>query len=132
MRRWRIGLVCAVGMVLAVLTAARVHVWGDERALWAEAVSRAPLKPRPWVNLGRQYQLHGQALLAADAYREALRVAQRPGRAMDERIATEAIALINLSVLRSDRGLAVSAMQLLGREPDVVLRHAWVTRGLSR
>jgi hypothetical protein len=54
--------------VMAVLTAARVHVWSSERRLWTEAAQHSPLKPRPWINLAREYALDGQDALAVGLF----------------------------------------------------------------
>jgi hypothetical protein len=50
------GLVAAAILVLAILAAhaaqVRIRVWSDPRALWTEAVTRAPGSARAWNNLG--------------------------------------------------------------------------------
>ena len=50
------GLVAAAMLVVAVLAGRAVHgrirVWSDPRALWTEAVTRAPGSARAWNNLG--------------------------------------------------------------------------------
>jgi hypothetical protein len=50
------GLVVAALLAVAVLAGraahARIRVWADPRALWTEAVTRAPASPRAWNNLG--------------------------------------------------------------------------------
>lgn len=96
----RIGGAVVACVVLAWLTAARVHVWGDERALWQEAVARAPLKPRPWINLGNQFRLRGSDGLAEYCYRQAIAVAV--DRPPVERDASTRIAEANLARLHVD------------------------------
>src|SRR5437763_2572420 len=49
-RAWAAGGVAAVLMVLSLL---RTQVWMSDRALWSEAVERAPEKVRPKIQLAR-------------------------------------------------------------------------------
>jgi hypothetical protein len=49
-RRWA---AVSVAAVLAALSIVRTQVWRDDRALWTEAVKRAPQKVRPKVQLAR-------------------------------------------------------------------------------
>ena len=44
----------------ALLTHAYVRVWRSDLELWAHAASRAPLKPRPAVNLAQALIRSGQ------------------------------------------------------------------------
>ncbi len=44
--------VLAVALLAARQVRARIHVWSDRRALWTEAVTRAPGSVRAWNNLG--------------------------------------------------------------------------------
>jgi tetratricopeptide (TPR) repeat protein len=54
---------------LAGLSVMRAQLWTDDRALWTEAVERAPKKLRPKLMLARMSDL-GDALLLLDAARE--------------------------------------------------------------
>lgn len=130
MRVLRISLLVAVGMAWAVSTAARVHVWGDERLVWMEAVQASPTQPRPWVNLGRQYALLGDRQLAAKAYMEAIRLAtERPDL---ERRASVAFALVNLALLEWETaplvadGRVFAATQLLPHDPTITTTYTWI------
>jgi hypothetical protein len=51
--RWNLKLLAAAGVALLVLSAMRTNVWSTERALWEEAVERAPDKIRPRIQLAR-------------------------------------------------------------------------------
>lgn len=104
MRAGRVLVVVAVGVALAISTASRVHVWTDEQRLWADAAEKAPRKPRPWVNLGKQYQLAGDTTRAKRAYETAIALASDPSRGRDERVAGRAIAEANLALLWSAQG----------------------------
>ena len=86
-----------VGVVLALTTMTRVSTWQDERRLWAEAALQSPLKPRPWLNLGRQWHLAGDLEQAAVTYRHAADVAASPARSPDERRIGLAYAEHNLA-----------------------------------
>ena len=99
MREVRLLALVAVGTVLVLTAAARVHVWGDEHRLWREAVRVSPTKPRPWINLGREYALIGADALAAAAYRTAANVASAPGRSPIERAEAQAVAARNVAAL---------------------------------
>lgn len=93
--------ICAVVLVgLALSTAARVALWsGPEVRLWQEATERAPLKVRPWVNLGNQYTAIGQFERAERAYLTAIDASHNPARGWDERIVGRALAEVNLGIL---------------------------------
>lgn len=111
----------------------RIALWGNERALWADAVAQAPGKPRPWVNLGRQYALDGALGLAEDAYRRGMRAADAPGRSLDERVFGYGIGAANVALLRCkagdvDSAVAVTAAALERRPAPTSLRevHAWL------
>lgn len=69
------AIVAVVVLAWVAITAARVHVYGDERLVWMEAVQQAPLKPRPWINLGRQFALVGADHIAEQYYGRAMSLA---------------------------------------------------------
>jgi hypothetical protein len=85
--------------VLALTTSARVVVWQDERRVWTEATERSPLKPRPWINLGVQYERVGATAAARVCYERALVVSQAVARSADERDRGVRIARANLTRL---------------------------------
>ncbi len=70
----------AIGLALALVTVSRGNVWRSERALWAEAVERAPGKVRPRIQLSRA--------LPADQAIEVLEKARRLAPE-DARVQTE-------------------------------------------
>lgn len=128
----RILWLLAVGAALAVSTASRVEVWGDERALWLNAVQQAPDSPRPWVNLARQYALSGDIDRAEAANERAIWVAQ--ARTYDDGRASVAFAWANLALIRWNRGdhqaagqLIAQAHQRLPDEPAITKVYAWLT-----
>lgn len=91
-----------MGVLLALMamgTHARVRVWSSELAVWTEAARVSPHKPRPFVNLGREYALIGDAERARRAYTHAERLADAPGRSWIERDATHAVVARNLTLL---------------------------------
>lgn len=104
MRLGRISILVVGGLVLSLLTATRVQTWRGDLPLWAEAVRQSPDKPRPWVNLGKQYHLRGQHALAAWAYQTAIDLSGRAGRSRDEQVYGSAIAGANLALLRYQQG----------------------------
>ncbi len=131
----RVSLIVG-GLLLSLLTSSRVHVWGDERLLWMEAVRVSPDKPRPWVNLGKQYAIHGELALAVDAFQESIRRAANPARSRDEQVLGRALAEANLAVLRYQQGDRVTALQMVdaivARHPrlsSVIALQAWMRGG---
>lgn len=98
--------VIVLGAILALSTMTRVRVWTDgELALWAEAAERAPTKPRPWINLGRQYQIRHQYVDAEHAYRMAIQAAiARPESPDESRIgqAYGGANLVTVLLMRQD------------------------------
>lgn len=58
--------------LLAALTFAQNGVWADEARLWRNAARYAPLKPRPFINLGRALEASGDDLGAKLAYERAV------------------------------------------------------------
>lgn len=108
----RIATAVAVAVLWTGLTSQRVALWTSERALWANAVAHAPLKPRPWVNLGKQYALEGADRLAADAYETGIRLTQAPLRSREEQIVGRAVGEMNLALLRLETGDVHAALTL--------------------
>lgn len=105
MRRRLLGsALVVVGLMVGLTTRHRTQLWTDERALWADAVQKAPAKPRPWVNLGRQAALRGAVGGARRAYWQALIVAQAPGRSAAERLYGSGYAQANLALLLMAEG----------------------------
>lgn len=92
----------------------RAALWGDEAALWADAADQAPAKPRPRLNLGRQYELDGEIASAEDAYRQAMQLAAAPSRSVNERGDTRGIATANLALMRCRAGDRAGALALTG------------------
>lgn len=105
MRIARVLLGVAVGAAMALTVTSQVHRWQSERSVWMAAVQHAPHKPRPWINLGREYALEGNDALAADAYRTA--IAESVGRP-DGHLSI-GIAAMNLTLLAMSRGDLASA-----------------------
>lgn len=101
-----------------------------------EAVQVSPDKPRPWVNLGKQYAIHGDTSLAVWAFRESIVRAASPVRSRDEQILGRALAEANLAVLQYQHGDRVVALQMveaiLARHPrlaSVIALRAWMRGG---
>ena len=63
--------VVASAGVVTLAVHGRVRVWSDPRALWTEAVTRAPGSARAWNNLGLVV-LESDPRAAADALRRAV------------------------------------------------------------
>lgn len=107
------ALLLVVGVSLPLTTTARLHVWGDERLLWTEAVSHSPLKPRPLMNLGREYVLHGADRLAVLAYQRAVGLTEGTEReAVEGPMRVRHQALLNLALAMAQGGDYQEALRL--------------------
>ena len=56
----------------SILTYQRNEVWQDRKALWMDAISKAPLNPRPYYNLGFVYMMDDNRERAMHFYNKAL------------------------------------------------------------
>lgn len=112
----RIAAVVVVAVLWTVITSQeRVPLWTNEPALWVDAAAHAPLKPRPWINLGKQYVIDGDEALATEAYETGIRLAQAPGRSREEQIVGRAVGEINLALLQLQTGHVYEAVSLAGQ-----------------
>lgn len=124
-----------VGLLLSLITASRVPVWGDEARLWSEATRQSPQKPRPWVNLANMLANRGATDMAIRTYQTAIRRASLPSRSRNERVLGRALAEANLAILTFRQGDRETAMQMVdaivARDPSirsVVSLQAWMQR----
>ncbi len=122
---WRGPVLAAlVGLALVAggLTVARVAVWGDEVALWEDAVTKAPNSAIPRINLGVAYARRGDAERAIAAYREAIALSPNSKK-----------AYYNLGTLHYGRGEYAPARQALEAAVALDSQHmaALVTLGLT-
>lgn len=128
-------LVAVVGTACLSTTASRVDRWrGGNLALWQDATVTSPAKPRPWVNLGREYAITRDLEPAAAAYEAAIRTASVPTRGRDERLNARAIAEANLGVLRYQQGrpddgaaLITAAHDRVVTDPNIARVFSWMT-----
>lgn len=111
----------------------RAQLWADEPGLWADAVAQAPAKPRPLMNLAKQYVIDGDVAAADAAYRQAMALASATGRSQDERIHGVGLAATNLALLRCRAGdrlgaLAITTAALKHRPVSTTLAevHSWL------
>lgn len=126
-------ILVTVGAAWAVLTSARVQDWTDERRVWQAAVQHAPEKPRPWINLGRQYARDGADRLALEAYQRAIALSADPRRPQEDRRIARAIAEANLALLwhregwtGEARSLIAIAVDRLPGDPSIAATAAWI------
>jgi tetratricopeptide (TPR) repeat protein len=115
----------ALGVALALGTAARARVWSSERSLWEDTAAKAPL--HPWVNnnLGIVYLRAGELDRAEGLFRAAL--ARRPA------LATAWVNLGNVRMARGDPAGAVDAYRRgLEERPDAHEVHYNLGLGLAR
>lgn len=76
-----------------------VRVWQSDLTLWTHAARVAPLKPRPYVNLGVALILAGQFGAARAAFEHAEAVAQLPHVPVWDRQDAQRAAAANLRAL---------------------------------
>lgn len=65
-------LIAALSISLGIMTYSRNQVWKTEIALWEDAARKAPLKSRPWNNLGFAYYKNNDDDRSARALQKAL------------------------------------------------------------
>jgi tetratricopeptide (TPR) repeat protein len=108
---WRWLLILAWLAVLAMTAHRRLDVWQNEETLWADAAAKAPLKPRPVLNLGRVHELRGDLGFAEQSYRDVIHLASDRRRG-DWQFA-KAAAESNLAHVFIKQGRFASAMTVI-------------------
>lgn len=98
---------------LSLATSIRCRVWASDRALWADAVEKAPLKPRVVMNDGRAHELAGDTEAAERAYRRVIGLSFDQRRSLYVRRFSQAAAEVNLAHLDMKAGRLASAMRKL-------------------
>lgn len=78
--RLRIAAVALIFLVWAGLSARRVAVFRTERTLWADAVAKAPSKPRPVMDYGRALEMDGDLAGAEQQFRAVIPLTLDPRR----------------------------------------------------
>jgi protein O-mannosyl-transferase len=68
------GVICTVGIICALWTFERNHVWGDSVALGLDTVTKSPNKPRAHFNLGVALGGRNRLEEAIDHYLKALEI----------------------------------------------------------
>lgn len=68
-------VVVVVAGLWLVATTDQIRIGRDPLQVWTNAVQQAPLKPRPWVNLGSEYEARGASGLREYAYNQAMGLA---------------------------------------------------------
>ena len=100
-------------LVLAWLTSARTVVFQSNLALWTDASQKAPTKPRPTLNYGRELELAGDVVRAEAFYREVIAQVWDPRRPPYARLSGQAAAETNIAHLRLKAGKGASALEIL-------------------
>jgi hypothetical protein len=112
-------------------TSVRARVWTDELALWQQAVTHSPEKPRAWANLAAQTARAGALPLAEQYYALADVKALAAGRSMAEQTIGHAILQTNLALFQADRGEYPEALARLAalstKTADTLEVMAWLT-----
>lgn len=127
MRCLRRGAVVVLGLCLLLSTAARVQTWGSPWHLWATAVAHSPEKPRPRINLAREYEARGAEGLAAYEYRQAISLSHHAARMRVEGpMRSGDVARLNLARLSAAAGRYDEALTLLAAIQPRPAR-SWVT-----
>ncbi len=113
MRHWRWAVIGIWLTGLAVTTHTRLAVWQSELTLWTDAARKAPLKPRPVMDLGRAQEIGGDLASAQAAYRRTIELTKDERRG-DRRFA-KASAQSNLAHVYMKQGMFASAMIMLNK-----------------
>ena len=111
LRRW------ALFGGLAVLTWHGQPRWTSEMAVWQQAVTVTPHRPRPLVNLGSTYDHAGQRWQANVAYKQALGESYDLRRGSQWRREVKATVEVNIAHVLMEQGYLASAM----RELDITI-----------
>jgi tetratricopeptide (TPR) repeat protein len=91
-----LAVALVIAGVLGVAAAARNQVWQSALALWADASTKAPQKPRIWVNYGTALHFAGRYEEAVKAYDRALALGYDPTVPVELVVRNTALALVRL------------------------------------
>lgn len=129
------GPAVVVGLLLllcAWLTVDRLAVWQSPLTLWADAVTKAPQRPRPWVNYGVALSAAGETDQAIAAYQRARTLATDPRRGRYRNVSDQTIATNNLAAVLARHGDGLTAValwtQLMAEHPTYAA--AYFNRGV--
>ena len=112
----------AIGLLLAwaARTSDQTRVWHSDLSLWTQAVAVSPLKPRPWINLGRALEADQRPAEASQAYHAAVRLSLDRTRPAREQAEARAVALTNLGRLAVRAGDRARGLGYLDAATDAV------------
>lgn len=106
--------------IAAILTHQRASVWTDEYTLWTDAAAKAPLKPRPFINLALALELRGDVDGALMAHQTALALSYQPRLTKYQQQFSEIASQTNIARLLAMTGREAQAERMLD---DVIARH---------
>lgn len=110
--RTRLALIVWV-VALAYVTSGRVRMFSSDMALWEDAYRKAPTKPRPTLNYGRQLEIAGDVVRAESLYRDVIAQAWDLRRPAYMRLSSQAAAETNIAHLRIKSGHLATAYEIL-------------------
>lgn len=106
--------VCVIWLgLLACATHLRAQVWTSDGTLWEDAIQQAPLKPRPWINVGLAREQRGDWPGALAAYQTALALAPQPRLSPYQQRFSHVASLTNIARVLAQTGHEPEAEQLL-------------------
>lgn len=100
-------------LVCAVLTHQRLAVWQTDRTLWADAVEKAPTRPRPVMDYGRALEMDGDLAGAMQQFRAVLPLTLDARRGARSNRFAMAAAETNIAHLYLRQGQEATAMRVL-------------------
>jgi tetratricopeptide (TPR) repeat protein len=106
-----VALAAVVLVPLGAATAVRNEVWTSALALWGDASTKAPGKPRIWVNYGTALHFAGRYEEAVTAYDRALALGFDPTVPVELVVRNTALALVRLKRYDEARERLVSYLR---------------------
>jgi tetratricopeptide (TPR) repeat protein len=116
-----IALAAAALVALGATTAVRNRVWRSALALWTDASTKSPQKPRIWVNLGTAYHFAGRFEEAVGAYDRALALGFDPTVPLELVVRNTALALVRLRRYDDARERLVRYLQRAPRDAGTIV-----------
>ncbi|MFC1657287.1 tetratricopeptide repeat protein [Candidatus Moduliflexota bacterium] len=116
-RRFKVFLLAAAAVMLAVWTYQRNAAWKDDVTFWRDAASKSPAKARPHNNLGEALVGRGELIEAEEHFRKALKA--------DQEYLAARINLGNALAIQGDHDRAIShyrrALKALKDNPEILI-----------
>lgn len=115
-----LACVVLVFLGLGMTTHARARVWRSNLTLWTDAATKAPQKPRPFINLGLAQEETGDFDAALRSHTASLSLAFQPRLTQYQQTFSRVASETNIARVLAQTGQEAAALRILN---DVVARH---------